>query len=127
MSPKLGAMKEKFLTHGPTVLQLLSAVIVGLAAVRNESPWNYVFMLVALGNVAAGAFLLGRRHVFRSLERSVEHLPKNVHINEDDAGKKVAIVELLSGDLVTIELPEEIDNPQDAMQHIMDELTPQDD
>jgi len=116
---------KKTLLYGPIVLQLLSAVALIAAGLMEETVWiSLLYGLLALAVTFAGAFVLGRQSVYHSMEEAIEWMPKSIHVNEDEQGKKVAIIEQHNGNVVSLELPEEIDNSQDAMRFIISALTP---
>jgi len=109
--------------YGPIVLQLVAIALFIVAASTSD-----VVVLRALDLAAAfalasvAAFMLGRRSAYASIEQQMSWLPKSVHLHEDDDGTKHALVERISGDVVTLTIPDEIDSNEAAMRWVIDEL-----
>lgn len=115
---------EKLHAYGPLVLQLVAATLLIVASQMQQ--WVVLRALqLALAFVLASfaTFMFGRRSAFASIARRVDWMPKSVTISENDDGVRVALVEQHSGEIVTLELPDEIDSSDAAMRFILDTLS----
>src|SRR5262245_38873648 len=102
------------------VAQLATALAFALAVALSEDTFaELVYVAVALGNALMCGFFLGRQLVYRELTSAVDWMPKSIHVNEGEDGNKVAIVEQHNGNVVSLELPDDVDNSQDAMRFII--------
>lgn len=117
--------RAKLNVYGPPSLQLIAVSMLVFASQISDSLFvRSVDLGFAFAIVALGAFLFGRRSAYASMKRAMSWVPKNIHVSENDEGVKIAFVERESGDIVTLELPDEIDSTEAAMLFILDELTP---
>jgi hypothetical protein len=118
-------VKAKLRDYGPFALQVVVAGLLIVAGTLTSSRIASVIDAALAGTLlGASAFLLGRRSAYKAIERSMGWIPKNVSISENDAGVKVALVEQQSGDVVSIEIPEEIESGEQALYFILGELSP---
>ena len=120
LSPRVVAV----LGYVAIVLPVLVVVMLSTVVLTAGAPfWIRLFdLLLSYLTVALVARRYGEISTARRIRRETEWMPKNVHVTRKEDGSAVAFVEQMSGEMVSIDLPEEIDSQQAAMEYILDRL-----
>lgn len=107
-----------------SIAVIFAGTFVLTTSVNNSPGLRFVAIVVGVLVIVMGAYALGVRDTLARFVSATGWLPQRVHLHDDDEGRTHALIETLSGDVLSLSIPSHVADAgtDEAMVYVMETL-----